>query len=87
MTPQKRISQVLYLLSLLVRITERLVTISQGTNLLVGTGPARILAASKNILAGRGKSGGIPHLWDDHAAGRIVEILLKVALRKHPNRQ
>jgi UDP-N-acetylglucosamine 2-epimerase (non-hydrolysing) len=41
---------------------ERPVTISQGTNLLVGIDPARILAASKNILAGRGKTGGIPPL-------------------------
>jgi len=67
--------------------TERPVTISEGTNLLVGTDPAKIVAASKNVLASKGKTGGIPYLWDGHAAGRIVEILLKAGLRKHPNRQ
>ncbi|PYU13936.1 MAG: UDP-N-acetylglucosamine 2-epimerase (non-hydrolyzing) [Acidobacteria bacterium] len=66
--------------------TERPVTISEGTNLLVGTDPAKIVAAAKDVLAGRGKAGRIPPLWDGHAAGRIVEILLRLVPRKkHPN--
>lgn len=56
--------------------TERPITISQGTNLLIGTEPARIVAAAQDILAGKGKSGRIPPLWDGHAAERIVGILL-----------
>ena len=55
--------------------TERPVTISQGTNLLVGTNPAKIVAAARDVLAGKGKAGKIPPLWDGHAARRIVEIL------------
>jgi UDP-N-acetylglucosamine 2-epimerase (non-hydrolysing) len=57
--------------------TERPITISEGTNLLIGTNPAKILAAAQAILAGRGKPGRIPPLWDGHTAERIVEVLLK----------
>jgi len=56
--------------------TERPITISKGTNLLVGTDPGIIIAAAQDILAGKGKIGGIPPLWDGHAAERIVDILL-----------
>lgn len=44
--------------------TERPVTISDGTNLLVGTDPAKIVAAARDVLAGKGKTGKIPPLWD-----------------------
>jgi UDP-N-acetylglucosamine 2-epimerase (non-hydrolysing) len=57
--------------------TERPVTISSGTNTLVGTCPSEIVAAARAILAGKGKSGCIPPLWDGRAAERIVEILLQ----------
>lgn len=57
--------------------TERPVTISQGTNQLIGTDPAIISAAAGAILAGKSKPGRIPPLWDGHAAERIVDILLK----------
>jgi UDP-N-acetylglucosamine 2-epimerase (non-hydrolysing) len=57
--------------------TERPITISQGTNQLIGTDPAKILAAAQQILAGNGKPGRIPPLWDGHAAERIVQILLQ----------
>ena len=66
--------------------TERPVTIFEGTNRLVGTDPARIIAAAKDVLAGKGKAGKIPPLWDGHTAQRIVEILLRLTPRKkHPN--
>ncbi len=57
--------------------TERPVTVEQGTNYLVGTDPAAILAASAEILSGRGKKGSVPPLWDGHAAERIADILLR----------
>jgi UDP-N-acetylglucosamine 2-epimerase (non-hydrolysing) len=63
--------------------TERPITISQGTNLLVGADPGKIVAAARDTLAGRGKAGRIPPLWDGHAAERIVEILLKEVPRGH----
>jgi UDP-N-acetylglucosamine 2-epimerase (non-hydrolysing) len=57
--------------------TERPITISQGTNVLVGTDPAKIVAAAREVLSGKSKAGRIPPLWDGHAAERIVEILLR----------
>jgi len=62
--------------------TERPVTISQGSNVLVGTDPQRILTAARNILAGNRKPSVIPALWDGKAAQRIVEILLRVVRRQ-----
>lgn len=59
--------------------TERPVTTSEGTNLLVGTDPRKILAAAQNILAGKSKAGRVPPLWDGKAAERIVEILISGA--------
>jgi len=56
--------------------TERPVTIRQGTNVLVGSDPLRIVAAVEQILAGEKKQGVIPELWDGRAADRIVKILL-----------
>lgn len=58
--------------------TERPVTITQGTNQLVGTNPSRIISAANEILAGNPKLGRIPPFWDGHAAGRIVEVLLGI---------
>jgi UDP-N-acetylglucosamine 2-epimerase (non-hydrolysing) len=57
--------------------TERPITISEGTNQLIGTDPAKIIAAAQSILAGNGKPGHIPPFWDGHAAERIVDVLLK----------
>jgi len=54
------------------RNTERPVTVEQGTNTLVGTLPATIVREVEDILAGRGKRGGIPPLWDGDAALRIA---------------
>ena len=56
--------------------TERPVTISEGTNTLVGVDPARIIREAQRILDGDAKRGRIPELWDGHAAERIVDVLL-----------
>lgn len=55
--------------------TERPITIEQGTNVLAGTDPMLILAEARKILAGHGKPGRRPDLWDGHAADRIVDVL------------
>jgi UDP-N-acetylglucosamine 2-epimerase (non-hydrolysing) len=55
--------------------TERPVTITEGTNILVGTDPARIIAEGRKILAGERKSGRSPRYWDGQAAGRIAAAL------------
>jgi UDP-N-acetylglucosamine 2-epimerase (non-hydrolysing) len=61
--------------------TERPVTITQGTNQLVGTDPKKIIAAASKMLAGEKKNWGVPPLWDGNAAQRIVDILLRVESR------
>jgi len=55
--------------------TERPITVEQGTNAVVGSSPARILAAVDDILRSGGKSGRIPELWDGRASQRIVAVL------------
>ena len=55
--------------------TERPVTVTEGTNVLVGTDPPRIVDAVEAVLAGQGKQGSVPELWDGRAAGRIVAVL------------
>jgi UDP-N-acetylglucosamine 2-epimerase (non-hydrolysing) len=57
--------------------TERPITVDEGTNVLVGTDPQRIVAAAREALSGKSKRGRRPALWDGHAACRIVEILAK----------
>lgn len=55
--------------------TERPVTIMEGTNVLVGSDPARITAEVGRILSGEARAGRTPELWDGRAAGRIVAVL------------
>jgi UDP-N-acetylglucosamine 2-epimerase (non-hydrolysing) len=55
--------------------TERPVTIEEGTNVLVGSDPKRIVEESKKILHGERRSQGVPKFWDGRAAQRIVRIL------------
>jgi UDP-N-acetylglucosamine 2-epimerase (non-hydrolysing) len=58
--------------------TERPVTLTRGTNQLVGSDPARILAAARRILeSGRRKPRAIP-LWDGAAAARIVSVFARL---------
>ena len=55
--------------------TERPETINEGTNTLVGNETERIIEESFKIIAGQGKTGSYPELWDGRAAERIVEII------------
>ena len=55
--------------------TERPITVDQGTNTMVGSDRAAILSSVAEILAGRGKRGRVPELWDGHAAERIAADL------------
>ncbi|MBW2385397.1 MAG: UDP-N-acetylglucosamine 2-epimerase (non-hydrolyzing) [Deltaproteobacteria bacterium] len=55
--------------------TERPVTVSEGTNTIVGGDPETILREARCVLDGHGKVGRTPRLWDGHAAVRIVDVL------------
>jgi UDP-N-acetylglucosamine 2-epimerase (non-hydrolysing) len=52
--------------------TERPITVSEGTNTLVGRSRARALTCLDDILHNGGKSGRLPELWDGRAAERIA---------------
>jgi len=55
--------------------TERPITVTEGTNTLVGLNPDRLKEEARQILGGKGKQGRVPALWDGQAAQRIVGIL------------
>jgi UDP-N-acetylglucosamine 2-epimerase (non-hydrolysing) len=55
--------------------TERPITVSEGTNTVVGTDSARILACFDDVLRTGGKAGRVPALWDGRAAERIVRVI------------
>lgn len=55
--------------------TERPITVSQGTNTIVGTDEAMILETYRDVKATGGKSGRVPELWDGAAAQRIVDTI------------
>jgi len=58
--------------------TERPITVTMGTNLLVGRDMQRLQLEAERVLAGKAKHGEIPPLWDGLAGERIADILSKV---------
>jgi UDP-N-acetylglucosamine 2-epimerase (non-hydrolysing) len=56
--------------------TERPITISAGTNTLLGLDPAAIAGIPAALAAGAERPSEPPPLWDGHAAERIAEIVL-----------
>jgi len=55
--------------------TERPVTVTLGTNVLVGEDGEKLRSEMCKVLGGKAKPGTIPPLWDGHAGERIAEIL------------
>jgi len=55
--------------------TERPVTVTVGTNTLVGQDMDHLQAEVDRILAGDAKRGETPPLWDGHAAERIANVI------------
>ena len=65
--------------------TERPVTVTHGTNRVVGTDEERIVGAAFEALdspPGNGAPARVPPLWDGHAAGRILDALLEAHARR-----
>jgi len=56
--------------------TERPVTVTMGTNVLVGRGPERLRTELSLVFSGKAKRGTVPPLWDGRAAERIADIIV-----------
>jgi UDP-N-acetylglucosamine 2-epimerase (non-hydrolysing) len=56
--------------------TERPVTIQQGTNVLVGNDPEKILTAFDRVCRNASETKRTPPYWDGSAADRIIKILV-----------
>ncbi len=58
--------------------TERPITVKEGTNVVVGTDPARIASEAARAL-GQAPAPRCPALWDGRAGERVAEALLRSA--------
>jgi UDP-N-acetylglucosamine 2-epimerase (non-hydrolysing) len=61
--------------------TERPVTITHGTNIMVGPDKGRILDAYRRVMSGDWKPAGPPEYWDGHAAERIIRVIRAISDR------
>jgi len=57
--------------------TERPITVTEGTNTIVGNKPENIINEWKNISKNKGKKGKIPRLWDGKTAERIGNNIIE----------
>jgi UDP-N-acetylglucosamine 2-epimerase (non-hydrolysing) len=56
--------------------TERPVTITMGTNVLVGRDTNLLSRELDRVMSQGRKNNGVPPLWDGHAAERIAEVIV-----------
>ena len=64
--------------------TERPITVSEGTNQLVGLDLVRLATAIDEVLSGEIVEGRTPELWDGQAAARILHVLRSHGPRQSP---
>jgi len=57
--------------------TERPITVTKGTNRVVGTNKERIIVESLKALNKNNRTSHVPELWDGKASTRIVDVILK----------
>ena len=57
--------------------TERPITISEGTNCIVGADKQKIIRQSAEVLNNSKVQFRIPELWDGKAAERIINIIVQ----------
>jgi UDP-N-acetylglucosamine 2-epimerase (non-hydrolysing) len=60
--------------------TERPVTVSVGTNVIVGQDREKLRAELSKVVSGNAKKGTVPPLWDGHAGERIAATLGSIEL-------
>jgi UDP-N-acetylglucosamine 2-epimerase (non-hydrolysing) len=58
--------------------TERPITVTRGTNRVVGTDPGGIYDSWRIVSQGQWPKGEMPDLWDGKAAKRVVRALLRM---------
>ncbi len=59
--------------------TERPITIDEGTNVLVGSSPERIMVATRAVTDKVQSAMKLPEMWDGRAAERLLGLLERVA--------
>jgi UDP-N-acetylglucosamine 2-epimerase (non-hydrolysing) len=57
--------------------TERPITVDEGTNVLAGIAPERIVELALGVVESGGRRGRRPALWDGRAAERIAGLLAR----------
>ncbi len=62
--------------------TERPVTVSEGTNQLIGLDLMRLSTALDEVLSGEIIDGRTPELWDGQAAARILHVLRNQGMQR-----
>ena len=58
------------------RSTERPVTVTEGTNYLIGTDVDKIIQTADAVLSGNCKKGAVPKFWDGCSGQRIISTLV-----------
>jgi UDP-N-acetylglucosamine 2-epimerase (non-hydrolysing) len=56
--------------------TERPITVSEGTNRIIGVDSEKIRSAWEDLRRGQWPKGHLPPLWDGKASARLVTILI-----------
>lgn len=67
--------------------TERPITVTEGTNRLIGSDPASILPAARQALAEGSTETNLPALWDGRAGERIAAILAQTVSAARSGRE
>jgi UDP-N-acetylglucosamine 2-epimerase (non-hydrolysing) len=62
--------------------TERPVTVTQGTNVIVGSDPERSVFKALGALDNESEEERVPELWDGRAAERILAVLMGVTVNQ-----
>ncbi len=58
--------------------SERPITLTMGTNVLVGKDPEMIVRESKKVLGFSTGGAVVPELWDGHTAQRILDVIARL---------